>query len=68
MLHLNALEEEGEREKFFEEHGITIHWKHESREVVVNLPLDRIEESSALFQPHVFPFPEAAGELAAAGV
>jgi predicted RNase H-like HicB family nuclease len=69
VLHLNALEEEGERERFFEEHGIEIHRKHEqAHDLIVKMPLGRTEEVGPLFEPYVFPLAEPAEQLATAGV
>ena len=64
-LHLSALEEEGERERFFAEHGIKIHRNQLDPHKGWNIPLgpkDVYEFSQSLektpfFQPHIFPLP-----------
>ncbi len=38
IAHLNCLEEEGERERFFKEHGITLHRTIPKKEVTVRVP------------------------------
>ena len=69
--HLNLLEEAGERERFFQEHGITFHsvipslsdFRLTSIERNINLGLER---GASLFQPRVVEVrgPEAVGARA----
>ena len=68
VSHLDALEEEGERERFFEEYGIEVQRERDQdRELVVRMPLNRMNETGLFYQPDVFPFPEPAEQLAIAG-
>lgn len=39
LLHLNTLEEVGERVRFFEEHNIKLHHTKPKKEVIICLPL-----------------------------
>jgi len=51
LLHLNALEQEGEQERFFEKHGIQF-YATKPTEVTVQQPLP-IDDT--FFQPRTFP-------------
>ena len=65
--HLNLLEEAGERERFFEEHGIQFHHViPEPREVQLpTISVDLLlKELAPIFQPRIFPVEEASKELA----
>ena len=65
-LHLNGLETVGERERFFENHGIQIQrtTQTEAEEVTLRVPWPSLKQlgppirKAPLFQPHLFPFPE----------
>ena len=63
ILHLNALEEVGERERFFEEHEIETHWDDSVQPESWKLPLNLAELSShelnrqPFFQPHLVDLP-----------
>lgn len=64
-LHLNTLEEVGERRRFFAEHDIELRRGEPTLSVVLpgfNLDLARLWASdlshAPLYQPHPFPFPE----------
>jgi predicted RNase H-like HicB family nuclease len=54
LLHLNTLEEVGERNRFFKEHNIEFHHTKPKKDITVCLPL-RAEE---FVQPHIQPVPE----------
>lgn len=52
-LHLNALEDVGERERFFREHNITFHTT-KPKSIMVSIP----KNNSSFVQPHVRRIPE----------
>lgn len=54
LLHLNTLEEVGERERFFKEYNIEFHHTKPTKDVTICLPL----ETSVFIEPHVQPIPE----------
>ncbi len=56
FLHLNTLEEVGERDRFFREHNIPVH-PNEPEGVTVSLPVT--SESDVFFQPLVQLIPVA---------
>jgi hypothetical protein len=65
-LHLNSLEDVGERERFFKEHEIKFYTDEAApREVAPTLPV----ANDSFFQPHLFPFPSEvpSRELVGAG-
>ena len=73
FLHLDTLEEEGERGRFFDERGIEIHWESHTadEEISLRLPVGPSKPGLPLrkapfFQPHIFPVPELEGALAGA--
>jgi predicted RNase H-like HicB family nuclease len=53
-LHLNTLEEVGERERFFREHNITL-YSHKPKEKKVCLPV----KDNAFVRPYIYPIYEA---------
>ena len=55
LLHLNALEEVGERDRFFREHNIPLH-PEQPKGITVNLPVK--PQSDVFFQPLVHAVPE----------
>ena len=54
LLHLNTLEEVGERDRFFEEHNIEIHHTKPKKDVTISLPL----KPSIFIEPHIQPIRE----------
>ena len=54
LLHLNTLEEVGERDRFFKEHSIEYHHSKPSKDVTVCLPL----KPSVFVQPFIQRIPE----------
>lgn len=53
LLHLQTLEEVGEREKFFSEHKIKCHLNKPKDDIQVRLPIS----SNSYIHPHVQPIP-----------
>jgi predicted RNase H-like HicB family nuclease len=54
LLHLNTLEEVGERDRFFEEHNIEIHSTKPKKDVTICLPL----KPSVFIESHIQPIRE----------
>ena len=54
LLHLNTLEEVGERDRFFKEHNIKYHFDIPKRDITVNLPL----QESVFVRSYVQPIKE----------
>lgn len=54
LLHLNTLEEVGERDRFFREHNIELHRTKPKKDITVCLPLG----TSVFVQPHIQPIRE----------
>ena len=54
LLHLNTLEEVGERNRFFQEHNIELHHTKPKKDMTVFLPLT----TSIFVEPHVEPIHE----------
>lgn len=52
-LHLNTLEDVGERERFFREHGIKLHLI-KPRDITVSIPAN----NKSFVQPHIYPLPQ----------
>ena len=57
LLHLNTLEDIGERERFFTEHGIQFHHIKPKHDVTVSIPL----RQDVFIHPHVQPIPVLSG-------
>lgn len=55
-LHLNTLEDVGERERFFAEHGISYYETKPSKDTKINVSLDE----NVFFRPHIQPIRELA--------
>jgi predicted RNase H-like HicB family nuclease len=49
LLHLNTLEEVGERKRFFKEHDITFHQNRPKEDITVCLPLNK----EIFIEPHI---------------
>ena len=49
LLHLNTLEEVGERNRFFQEHNIELHHTKPKKDITVRLPL----RTEVFVQPHI---------------
>ncbi len=56
LLHLNTLEEVGECDRFFKEHGIQLHHTKPKKDIKVSLPL----ETSVFVKPYIQPIREPA--------
>lgn len=54
VLHLNTLEDVGEREQFFQEHNIPFHRTKPTRDVNIHAPINE----GVFFQPYVQPIRE----------
>ena len=54
LLHLNTLEEVGERNRFFKEHNIEFYRTRPKKDITVCLPL----REDLFVQPHIQPIPE----------
>ena len=54
LLHLNTLEEVGERNRFFKEHNIEVHHSKPKKDITVCLP----PETSVFVQPYIQPVRE----------
>ena len=52
-LHLNTLEDVGERERFFREHGIEFHRNKPTRNIEISVPVDR----EVFVRSHIQPIP-----------
>jgi predicted RNase H-like HicB family nuclease len=53
LLHLNALEDVGERRRFFKEHGIKLYQTKPKEDVTISLPLNK----ELFIEPHVQAIP-----------
>lgn len=51
FLHLNTLEEVGERQRFFEEHNIELHYTKPKKDITISLPLTKPVFVESLVQP-----------------
>lgn len=58
--HLNLLEEEGERERFFKEHGVTVHTEIPTSALIPS-PSSADDSGEAYFQSKMVPVPAYAG-------
>lgn len=56
LLHLNTLEEVGERERFFKEHNIRVYPTKPAKEARITIPLNELED--VYVQPYVQPIRE----------
>mgnify|MGYP005867203755 CR=1 FL=1 len=54
LLHINTLEDVGERERFFKEHGITLHREKPQDNITVCIPANR----EVFVQPLIQALPE----------
>ena len=54
LLHLNTLEEVGERKRFFQEHNIEFHHTRPKKDITVSLP----PKTSVFFEPYIQPIRE----------
>lgn len=54
LLHLDTLEDVGERNRFFKEHNIEFHHTKPRKNITVCLPL----RTEVFVQPHIQPIPE----------
>lgn len=59
LEHLNLLEEEGERERFFSEHGIAVHAEVPATALIPGP--GSADDSATYFQPKMVPLPAYAG-------
>jgi predicted RNase H-like HicB family nuclease len=55
LLHLNTLEDVGERERFFKEHNIEFHPDRPRRNITIQVP----PRTNTFIEPHIQRLPEA---------